>query len=146
VAVVDTLRSLGVLERTLVSTMETSSLRALRAAAPELRLGISVPRARRDYLAHPATRLGAYAMLVYLRRALPHQVARALGSGLADDVMAHWGVVTPALVSATRAAGADLYVWTVDDAERLVALDRLGVTGVITNDASLFRRAGLATT
>lgn len=145
-AVIDTLRELGLIQRTLVSTMEATSLRALRAAAPELRLGLSIPRVRRDYLAHPATRVGAYAILVYLRRVLPRQVARALRSGLADDIMAHWGVVTPQLVAATRAAGADLYVWTVDDAQRLAALHRLGVTGVITNDATVFHRAGLATT
>ena len=56
--------------------------------------------------------------------------------------MAHWGVVTRQLVTAVRAEGAELYVWTVDDPARLVALDELGVTGVITNDRELFRRAG----
>ena len=145
IPVVDTLRELDLMGRTLISTMETASLRVVRAAAPELRLGLSIPRARRDYLAHPATRLGAYAMLAYLRRALPRQVSRVLASGVADDIMAHWGVVTPALVAATRAAGADLYVWTVDDADRVAHLERLGVTAVITNDWTVFRRPGPAT-
>ena len=144
--VVDTLRELGLMERTLISTMETASLRTVRAAAPQLRLGLSIPRARRDYLAHPATRLGAYAMLAYLRRALPRQVSRVLADGVADDIMAHWGVVTPARVAATRAAGADLYVWTVDDADRVANLERLGVTAVISNDWSVFHQAGLAAT
>jgi glycerophosphoryl diester phosphodiesterase len=142
-AVVETLRSLDLVDRTLVSTMEASSLKALRAVAPELRLGLSVPKARRDYLAHPLTRPAAYLMLAYLRRSLPRQVATALRSNLANAVMAHWAVVTPALVAATRSAGGDLYVWTVDDAERLRRLNRLGVTGVITNDATVFHRAGL---
>jgi glycerophosphoryl diester phosphodiesterase len=142
-AVLETLRSLDLIDRTLVSTMEASSLTALRSAAPELRLGLSVPKARRDYLAHPLTRPAAYVMLAYLRRTLPRQAAAALRSHLADAIMAHWGVVTPALVAATRAGGGDLYVWTVDDPERLKTLDRLGVTGVITNDATVFHRAGL---
>ena len=143
-AVLETLRSLDLVARTLVSTMETSSLRALRAAEPSLRLGLSVPKARRDYLSHPLTRPAAYVMLAYLRRALPRQVAAALSSGLADAIMAHWGVVTPALVHAVRTGGGDLYVWTVDDAERLKRLDALGVTAVITNDHTLFHRAELA--
>jgi glycerophosphoryl diester phosphodiesterase len=140
-AVLETLRSLELVDRTLVSTMEASSLRALRAAAPDLRLGLSVPKARRNYLAHPLTRPGAYAMLAYLRRVMPRQAAAALRAGLADAIMAHWGVVTPALNAAVSAAGGELYAWTVDDPARLAGLQRIGVTGVITNDATLFHRA-----
>ena len=52
--------------------------------------------------------------------------------------MSHWRLVTPRLVRMLRAAGADLYVWTVDDAARIRRLEALGVTGVITNDPRLF--------
>lgn len=52
--------------------------------------------------------------------------------------MAHWRLVTPRLVRAVRRAGGELYVWTVDDPERLRDLEALGVTGVITNDPRLF--------
>jgi glycerophosphoryl diester phosphodiesterase len=145
-AVLDTLRSLELVPRTLISTMEASSLRVLREQAPELRLGLSVPKARHDYLSHPLTRPAAYAMLAYLRRVMPRQAARALHSGLADAIMAHWGVVTPALVRAVRDAGGELYVWTVDDTERLLSLHALGVSAVITNDRELFARAGLQPT
>ena len=140
--VVAALRSLELGERTLVSTMELESLRALRTLAPEQRLGWSLPKARRDYLRHPLTRPGAYAMLAYLRRTLPRTTALRLRAGIADAVMAHWGVVTPALCAAVHGLGAELYVWTVDDPARLVELERLGVTGVITNDRDLFARAG----
>ena len=145
-AVLDILRSLDLIDRTLVSTMEASSLRILRAEAPELRLGLSVPKARRDYLSNPLTRPAAYAMLAYLRRVMPRQAGRAVDSGLADAIMAHWGVVTPALVRAVRDAGGELYVWTVDDAQRLLSLHALGVSAVITNDRELFARAGLQPT
>lgn len=145
-AVLDTLRSLQLVDRTLVSTMEPSSLRLLRARAPELRLGLSVPKARRDYLSHPLTRPAAYAMLAYLRRVMPGRAARAVSSGLADAIMAHWGIVTPRLVAAVRDAGGELYVWTVDDPQRLLSLHALGVSAVITNDRELFARAGLQPT
>jgi glycerophosphoryl diester phosphodiesterase len=52
--------------------------------------------------------------------------------------MAHWRLVTPALVKAVSGAGGDLYVWTVDEAPRIMELKTLGVTGVITNDPRLF--------
>jgi glycerophosphoryl diester phosphodiesterase len=145
-AVVETLRSLDLVPRTLISTMEVPSLRVLRAQAPELRRGLSVPKARRDYLANSLTRPAAYVMLAYLRRVLPRQAAAALRGDLADAIMAHWGVVTPALVRAVRGAGGDLYVWTVDDAQRLLSLNALGVSAVITNDRDLFARAGLQPT
>jgi glycerophosphoryl diester phosphodiesterase len=83
-------------------------------------------------------------MLAYLRRVLPGQTSRVLRAGEADAIMAHWGVVTGRLVQAVRGTGAELYAWTVDDPKRLLALERLGVTGVITNDRELFARAGLA--
>ena len=145
-AVLDTLRSLDLVDRTLVSTMEPASLRVLRAHAPELRLGLSIPKARRDYLSHRLTRPAAYAMLAYLRRVMPRRAAEAVRSGLADAIMAHWGIVTPGLVAAVRAAGGELYVWTVDDPQRLLSLHALGVSAVITNDRELFARAGLQPT
>jgi glycerophosphoryl diester phosphodiesterase len=142
--VIEAVQAAALTRRTLVSTMELSSLKIIRAAAPELALGLSVPKARRDYLASRLTRPAAYGMLAYLRRVLPGQAARVLQAGQADAIMAHWGVVTPRLVHAVRGVGAELYVWTVDDPQRLLALERLGVTGVITNDRELFARAGLA--
>ncbi len=60
--------------------------------------------------------------------------------------MSHWALVTPAMVRAVEGAGGELYVWTVDDASEIARLERLGVTGVITNDPRLFGpRAGAAT-
>ena len=103
--VIDVLRTTGLTARTLVSTMELSSLRIIRAAAPELTLGLSVPKARRDYLASPLTRPAAYGMLAYLRRVLPGQTAAVLHAGQADAIMAHWGVVTARLVQAVRGTG-----------------------------------------
>ena len=52
--------------------------------------------------------------------------------------MAHFKLVSPALLEAVREAGGELYVWTVDDAERIRSLEAMGVTGVITNDPRLF--------
>ena len=141
--VADAITAAGLTDRTLISTMELDSLLLLRRTAPQLRLGLSVPKARRNYLAHRLTRPAAYAMLEYLRRTLPGKLEPTLAAGTVDAVMAHWGVVTPQLSEVVRRHGSELYVWTVDDHRRLPLLTRLGVTGVITNDRLLFARAGL---
>jgi glycerophosphoryl diester phosphodiesterase len=136
--VVDALCAHGMLERALVSTMFMRSLVRLRELAPELRLGWSVPRMKRDPTASPVLRLAAYGGLPYLRRRVRLAAARHLAAGRCDAVMAHWRLVTPALVRTVFALGGELYVWTVDDAARIRRLEALGVTGVITNDPRLF--------
>lgn len=133
----------GLPTRTLISTMELSSLAILRRDTPSLRLGLSVPRARRNYLANPLTRYPAYGLIAFVRQTLPGRIEPLLADRSIDAVMACWGVITPTLVEVVRRHDAELYAWTVDDHERLSALHRLGVTGVITNDQLLFSRAGL---
>jgi glycerophosphoryl diester phosphodiesterase len=136
--VVAALRAHGLASRALISTMERASFAPIRALAPEIRLGWSVPKVRRDYLAHPATRPLAYAAVAYGRRVLPGRLTRALRAGEVDAVMAHWILVTPGFWRAIREAGGELYVWTVDEPRRIAQLEALGVTGIITNDPRLF--------
>ena len=136
--VLDALREHGLVERTLVSTLFMRSLVVLRELEPRLRLGWSVPRVKRDYTASPLTLLPAYGLLFNARRRLPGIAAEHVRSGRCDALMAHWKLVTPRLVRALGDVGGDLYVWTVDDPERIRSLEALGVTGVITNDPRLF--------
>jgi glycerophosphoryl diester phosphodiesterase len=136
--VVAALRERDLEARALISTMEVASLPVLRAASAAVRVGWSVPKVRRNYLAHPVTRPLALAMVQMLRRSVPRATARALRAGEIDAVMAHFSLVTPHFVETVRAAGGELYVWTVDDAERIRRFERMGVTGVITNDPRLF--------
>jgi glycerophosphoryl diester phosphodiesterase len=139
--VVEALRRHGLLERSLASSQYVASLDALRAAAPDLRRGWSVPKAARDYTKSRVYAVPAYAALRGFRATLPRRAARALRAGRCTAIMAHWRVVSRALVRSVAAAGGELYVWTVDDRARIAALDALGVTGVITNDPRLFATA-----
>jgi glycerophosphoryl diester phosphodiesterase len=136
--VVDALREAGLTGRTLISGMYPSSLARVRLAEPSLRLGLSVPRVRRDYTTDMLTAIPALAMLTGYRALLPRRAGEALRSGMVDAIMAHWRVVTPALVRAVAGAWGELYVWTVDDAARIAKLTALGVSGIITNDPRLF--------
>ena len=134
----EALRSYGLLERGMISSQFRSSLELIRAADPEVRLGWSVPKLRRDPFRSRATTVPALAALLVLRALLPVRAAAAIRSGRCDALMAHWRLVTPRLVRSVHRAGGELYVWTVDELPRMRELDRLGVTGVITNDPRLF--------
>jgi glycerophosphoryl diester phosphodiesterase len=136
--VVEALRAHGLVERALVSTTFMRSLVAVRALDPRLRLGWSVPRARRDYTRSWVYRIPAYAAIGRIRRRLPERAREHLAARRCDALMVQWRLVTPALVRAVADAGGELYVWTVDDAARIRRLEALGVTGIITNDPRLF--------
>jgi glycerophosphoryl diester phosphodiesterase len=136
--VVEALREHGLAERTLISTMEPESLVTIREVAPDIRLGRSFPRVRRDYTKHPIYRWPAYGLIVYWRRRLPATIVAQLRAGEIDALMVHWAFVTPQLCEAVLGAGGEIYVWTVDVATQIAKLEALGVTGVITNDPRLF--------
>ena len=137
--VVAALRERGLAERVLVSTMERSSLRRIRALDPGLRLGWSVPRLRRNPLESKLTVAPAYAGMLALRRALPSLAARAIRQGRCDALMVHHRLVTPRLVRWVLRAGGEVYVWTVEEPGHVEALRALGVTGVIADDVGLFQ-------
>ena len=136
--VVDALRAHGLADRALISTMEEDSLAVVRLAGPEIRLGWSVPKIRRNPLSSRWTRVPAMVLARYAQLILPGRAATAIRSGRIDALMCHWALVTRRLVTAIDDAGGELYVWTVDDAEKIAKLERLGVTGIITNDPRLF--------
>ena len=140
--VVAALRQHGLLERVVVTTMEPRSLAVLRKLEPGLAIGQSVPRIKRDYLAHKATRLLARLPLYYLRGALPRRMAKAIAAGKIDAVSAHASVVTPRFVRAVHLAGGQIYVWTVDDRRDIGRFTAMDVDGIITDDPRLFDDAG----
>ena len=140
--VVAALRRFGLARRGVISTQYRESLAALRAIDPGLRIGWSVPRARRDYTETWWSALTARGLLAVGRRVLPRQAAAALRRGRCDALMAHWRLVTPALARAVAAAGGELYVWTVDDSAEIRRVAGLGVAGIISNDPRLLTGVG----
>jgi glycerophosphoryl diester phosphodiesterase len=140
--VVRELREMGMIERSLVSSTYPKELDAMRALEPSLRVGWSVPRARRDYTEDRLMVVPALALLAVFRTLLPRRAFAALRAGRFDAIMAHWRLVTPALGRAVAAGGGELYAWTVDDAALMARLSAMGVAGIITNDPRLFNAYG----
>lgn len=137
--VVRELRERDYADRVLVSTMERVSLQRMRTLAPEIRIGWSVPRLRKNPFDSKLTVAPAFVALQVARRVLPSRAAKAIRTGAVDALMANFHLVTPALVRSVLGAGGELYVWTVDSGERIERFQQLGVTGVISNDPRLFQ-------
>ena len=137
--VVDGLARHGLTERSLVSTMYPESLDRLGELEPALRRGWSVPRVQRNYLKAPFyIRLPVLVLAAWMRLRMPSQAAARIRAGGCEAIMSHQVLVSGRLVRAVHAAGGQLYVWTVDEAPKIRALEALGVDGVITNDPRLF--------
>jgi glycerophosphoryl diester phosphodiesterase len=132
------LRERGLLGRAMVSTMELSSLGALRRADPALRLGWTYPKVTQDWNRRRWARPAVIAALRLMRRRLPRIAARALPTLEVHAMWVYWPVVSPRLLEVARSAGVDVIAWTVDDLARMRALHRLGVDGICTNDPRLF--------
>ena len=135
--VVEGLLARGLAERSIVSTMYLDSLERVGELGPGIRRGWSVPRVRRDYTRSPYAPI-AYLIARAMRSRLPGQAARMVREGRIEAVMAHWLLASGRLVKQVKRAGGQVYVWTVDDADRIERLAALGVDGVITNDPRLF--------
>jgi glycerophosphoryl diester phosphodiesterase len=135
--VIEGLRERGLSDRSLISSQYLESIDRLRELDPEVRRGWSVPRAQRDYT-RSIWAVPAYGILQVIKRRLPARAASFIRAGRIHAVMAHHYVVGPRLADAVRAAGGELYVWTVDDAEKIARFEAMGAHGVITNDPRLF--------
>jgi glycerophosphoryl diester phosphodiesterase len=137
--VVEGLARHGLTERSLVSTMYPESLDQLGELEPSLRRGWSVPRVQRNYLKAPFyVRLPALALAAWMRARMPSMAAARIRAGGCEAIMSHQVLVSGRLVRAVQGAGGQLYVWTVDEAPKIRALEALGVDAVITNDPRLF--------
>jgi len=135
--VVAAIRRRGLVERTMISTMEVSSLRALAELAPDVRRGWTLPRIRRDWTRDRWARPLLIAASASLRARLPGGVGRRAPELGVWAVWVYHPLITRRLVESAHATGIEVIAWTVDDAERIRELAALGLDGVCTNDPRL---------
>jgi glycerophosphoryl diester phosphodiesterase len=132
--VIDELAAAGALERSFISSAVGRALTRIRAIAPELRIGWTVP----EIPGVSGTPLITPSLGRLYRALLPGRAAARIRSGKVDALVPHFSLVDATLVDAVFGAGGELYAWTVDDATEIRRLVELGVSGVITNDPRLF--------
>jgi glycerophosphoryl diester phosphodiesterase len=132
------LRAHGLVDRAVVSSFDLASLKAIAAAAPDLRLGFTYPEDRygvsRRRGFDSALRLGTLA----LRRAVVARVPRLIARAGASALMLHHAVVSAQAVERAHAAGAAVWAWTVDDPADLARVEAAGVDAAISNDPVIF--------
>ena len=125
---VEAIRSHGLVDRTLVSTMDLSILREVKRLEPDVSRSVTYPRNR--------------ARAAALRRApplLPRRIAALVLRAEASAATLNYRVVTRSVVERCHDLGAAVLAWTVNDPALVARLDGLGVDGVITDDPSVFQ-------
>jgi glycerophosphoryl diester phosphodiesterase len=131
----------GLLDRAMVSTQETESLLKLRQLEPDLRLGWTYPKTKRDWTqygwAQPALRAGLSA----LRRRYPGILAKQGPDLRVNAVWVYHPIITPKAVDVAHDLGLEVMAWTVDDPGRMRELLAMGVDGICSNDPRLFEVA-----
>jgi glycerophosphoryl diester phosphodiesterase len=131
----------GLLDRAMVSTQEIDSLLKLRQLEPDLRLGWTYPKTKRDWTqygwAQPALRAG----IATLRRRYPALLAKQAPELGVSAVWVYHPLITPKAVEVAHEIGVELIAWTVDEADRMRELLAMGVDGICSNDPRLFEVA-----
>jgi glycerophosphoryl diester phosphodiesterase len=104
------LASYGLLDRTIVSTDHPQPLRVMKLSMPQLTTGLS-----------------------WEAELSVDQVPTLLREARADALMLDYHVISPAIATAVRAAGAGLFLWTVTDTVTFESLRRFAPDGIATD-------------
>jgi len=125
---VEAIRRHGLVDRTLVSTMDLSILREVKRLEPGVSRSVTYPRNR--------------ARAAALRRVpslLPWRIAALVLRAEASAATLNYRVVTRSVVERCHDLDTAVFAWTVNDPAQVARLDGLGVDGVITDDPSVFQ-------
>jgi len=131
------LRRHALLDRSFVSSPLVPALAELRRLEPTLARALTYPDDRYGVshrrVLRPVVRPG----LALMRALLPRRIPGWLEAAGAQAATLNSAVVTRAVVDACHAAGAAVYVWTVNDAALARSLVESGADGIITDDPRL---------
>ncbi len=136
--IVAAVRERGLLERTMISTMELSTLARIRELEPELRRGWTYPKVTKDWASKRWAKAPMLAAMVWMRERLPGLAARELPRMGVYAMWVYHPIISRRLARITDLAGVELIAWTVDDPRRMDKLVAAGVNGICSNDPRLF--------
>jgi len=137
---VDALRERGLIERSMISTMEMHTLKRVLELEPGLRRGWTYPKVTKDWTRKRWAKLPMAAALVGMRTRLPGLAADKLPKFGVEAMWVYHPLVSSRLARICKLAGVELIAWTVDDAKRIDALVEMGVAGICSNDPRLLQR------
>jgi glycerophosphoryl diester phosphodiesterase len=140
--VVAALQDRGLVDRSMISTMELTTLARVAELEPSLRRGWTYPKVTRDWASKRWARAPMAAALVAMRRRLPALARQRLPELGVEAMWVYHALVSARLARVTEEAGVRLIAWTVDDAARMRRLIEMGVDGLCSNDPRLFDQAG----
>jgi len=128
------LESAGLRGRSFVSSFSLPTLVDFAAAAPWLPRSFTYPDDRFGVAQRPSFRPFVGPGRAVVQRLLPRRLPARLAAAQAAAATLHWAVVTPAVVAACRAHGAEVYVWTVNDPALARTLVEMGADAIISDD------------
>jgi glycerophosphoryl diester phosphodiesterase len=134
------IRERGLLSRSMVSTMELSTLAKLGELEPGLRRGWTYPKVTKDWASKRWAKAPMLTALVWMRKRLPGLAARELPRMGVEAMWVYHPLVSPQLARITKLAKVELIAWTVDDPRRMEKLVAAGFDGICSNDPRLFER------
>lgn len=137
---VDALRERGLIERSMISTMEMHTLKRILELEPGLRRGWTYPKVTKDWNSKRWAKAGILAALVAMRQRLPGLAAEKLPQFGVEAMWVYHPLVSPRLARICSLAEVELIAWTVDDLPRMRKLVASGVHGLCSNDPRLFQQ------
>jgi glycerophosphoryl diester phosphodiesterase len=137
-ALLESIRSVGLVDRSLVSSFERGALRRLAALEPGLRTGVSFPRDRLGIADRRGSAPLVGAALAAGRLVSPLIARFLLARSYASSLVLHHELVSSRTVRLAHARGIPVVAWTVDEPTALRRLDAAGVDAVVVNSPELF--------
>ncbi len=136
--IVNALRERDLIDRSMISTMELSTLARVRELEPGLRRGWTYPKVTKDWVSKRWAKAPMLMALVAMRQRLPGMAAQQLPKLGVEAMWVYHPLISRRLASITELADVELIAWTVDDLPRMKKLLAAGVTGLCSNDPRLF--------
>jgi glycerophosphoryl diester phosphodiesterase len=138
-ALVAAIRRHDLVDRCVVSSFRTRSLRAIAALEPALARAFTYPEDRLGISRRRPFSLVVRGALVTMRRLLPRRIATMVERAEASAATLHHALVTPAAVAACHARGFAVWAWTVNDPAVAARLEKWGADAIISDDPRIFR-------
>lgn len=135
---VDALRERGLIERSMISTMELHTLGRVLQLEPGLRRGWTYPKVTKDWTSKPWAKPALPVALAGMRYRLPGWAAEKLPAFEVEAMWVYHPLISRKLARICELAGVELIAWTVDDEARMRKLVDYGVSGLVSNDPRLF--------